>query len=72
MERENRKTEHEKYNPDCFSSSELDSESDEKENYKYEHKYKTLIWTIKLPMTRSEKLMIFNVCTISMIKEFRF
>ena len=32
-----------KYNLDCFSSSELDSESDEEENYKYEHKYETLI-----------------------------
>ena len=33
----------EKYNLDCFSSSELDSESDEEGSYKYEHKYKTLI-----------------------------
>ena len=32
----------EKYNLDCFSSSELDSESDEVD-YRYEHKYKTLI-----------------------------
>ena len=33
----------EKYNLDCFSSSELDSELDAEENYKYEHKYETLI-----------------------------
>ena len=37
-----------KYNLDFFSSSTLDSEFDEEENYKYEHKYETLIWTIKL------------------------
>ena len=30
-----------------FPSSELDSESDEEDDYRYEHKYKTLIWTIK-------------------------
>ena len=32
-----------KYGLDCFSDSELDSESDEGEIYKYEHKYETLI-----------------------------
>ena len=32
-----------KYNLDCFSESELDSESDEGEQYKYEHGYETLI-----------------------------
>ena len=32
-----------KYNLDCFSDSELDSESDEGEEYKYEHNYKTLL-----------------------------
>ena len=32
-----------KYNLDCFSNSELDSESDEGEEYQYEHGYKTLI-----------------------------
>ena len=32
-----------KYNLDCFSDSELDSESDEGEQYKYEHKYEMLI-----------------------------
>ena len=32
-----------KYNLDCFSDSELDSESDEGEQYKYEHKYEALI-----------------------------
>ena len=37
MERFNKK-----YNLDCFSSSELDSESDG-EDYRYVHKYKTLI-----------------------------
>ena len=31
-----------KYNLDHFSSSELDSDSDE-EDYRYEHKYETLI-----------------------------
>ena len=33
----------EKYGLDYFSDSELDSELDEGENYRYEHKYKTLI-----------------------------
>ena len=28
---------------DCFSNSELDSESDEGEEYRYEHKYETFI-----------------------------
>ena len=37
----------EKYGLDCFSSSELDSESEEGEHYRYEDKYETLIWTIK-------------------------
>ena len=32
-----------KYNLDCFSNSELDSESDEGEQYRYEHGYETLI-----------------------------
>ena len=32
-----------KYNLDCFSDSELDSESDEGEEYHYEHRYETLI-----------------------------
>ena len=31
-----------KYNLDCFSDSELDSESDEGEQYQYEHGYETL------------------------------
>ena len=35
-----------KYGLDCFSDSELDSESDEGEIYKYQHKYETLIWSI--------------------------
>ena len=30
-----------KYNLDCFSDSELDSESDEGEEYQYEHGYET-------------------------------
>ena len=33
----------EKYNLDCFSDSELDSKSDEGEEYHYEHGYETLI-----------------------------
>ena len=33
----------EKYNLACFSSLELDSESDEGEQYHYEHSYETLI-----------------------------
>ena len=33
----------EKYGPDCFYDSELDSKSDEGEDYIYEHKYETLI-----------------------------
>ena len=32
-----------KYNLDCFSNSELDSESDEGEQYQYEHGFETLI-----------------------------
>ena len=32
-----------KYNLDCFSDSELDSESDEGEQYQYEHWYEMLI-----------------------------
>ena len=32
-----------KYNLDCFSDLELDSESDEGEQYQYEHGYETLI-----------------------------
>ena len=32
-----------KYNLDCFSDSELDSESDEGEQYHHEHGYETLI-----------------------------
>ena len=32
-----------KYNLDCFSESELDSESDKGEQYRYEHGYETLI-----------------------------
>ena len=32
-----------KYNLDCFSDSELDSECDKGEQYQYEHRYKTLI-----------------------------
>ena len=32
-----------KYGLDCFSNSELDSESDEGEDYMYEHNYETLI-----------------------------
>ena len=32
-----------KYNLDCFSNSELDSESDKGEQYQYEHGYETLI-----------------------------
>ena len=32
-----------KYNLDCFSNSKLDSESDDGEQYQYEHGYETLI-----------------------------
>ena len=32
-----------KYNLDCFSDSKLDSESDEGEEYRYEHGYETPI-----------------------------
>ena len=32
-----------KYGLDCYSDSELDSESDEGEDYRYEHKYEMLI-----------------------------
>ena len=33
----------EKHSLDCFSDSELDSESEEGEDYRYEHKYEMLI-----------------------------
>ena len=33
----------EKYRLDCFSDSELDSEPDKGEDYRYEHNYETLI-----------------------------
>ena len=33
----------EKYRPDYFSDSKLDSESEEGENYQYEYKYEMLI-----------------------------
>ena len=36
-----------KYNLDCYSDSELDSESDEGEQYRYEHGYETLIWKVQ-------------------------
>ena len=36
-----------KYNLDCYSNSELDSESDEGEQYHYEHGYETLIWKMQ-------------------------
>ena len=32
-----------KYNLDCLSDSELNSESDEGEQYRYEHGYETLV-----------------------------
>ena len=32
-----------KFNLDCFSDSDLDSESDEGEQYQYAHRYETLI-----------------------------
>ena len=32
-----------KYNLDCFSDSELDSESDEGQQYQCKHRYETLI-----------------------------
>ena len=35
-----------KYDLDCFSNSELDSESDEGEQYQYEHGYETFIWKV--------------------------
>ena len=36
-----------KYNLNCYSDSELDSESDEEEQYHYEHGYETLIWEMQ-------------------------
>ena len=37
-----------KYGLDCSSASELDSESDKGEDYRYEHKYETLMWIIEI------------------------
>ena len=36
-----------KYKLDCYSDSELDSELDEGEEYRYEHGYETLIWKMQ-------------------------
>ena len=44
-----------KYNLDCFSESELDSELDEGEEYKYEHGYETLISNVENSYAVSEK-----------------
>ena len=48
----------EKYNLDCLSSSVLDSESDEGADYRYEHKYETLIWTIQIGQSKHIKLVV--------------
>ena len=37
-----------KYNLNCFSDSELNSESDEGEQYRYEHGYETLIYICQI------------------------
>ena len=37
-----------KYGLNYFSDSELDSKVDEGEEYRYEHKYETLIYTIEI------------------------
>ena len=42
----------EKYGLDYFSDSELDSDSDEGKNYRYEHKYETLIQVLRYFMYR--------------------
>ena len=43
-----------KYNLDCYSDSELDSESDEGDQYHYKHGYKTLIWKKNARMNLSD------------------
>ena len=40
-----------KYNLDCFSDSELDSEADEGQQYQYEHGYETPISTEFITVT---------------------
>ena len=52
-----------KYNLDCFSESELDSELDEGEQYKYEHGYETLINIFSLAMLQiTIFLMYLSAC----------
>ena len=56
-----------KNNLDCFSDSELNSESDEGEQYKYEHGYETLIKYNAVPIIYRSKcigIKIFYYCAI--------
>ena len=50
----------EKYNLDYYSSSESESKS-EPEN-RYEHKYKTLIWTELMKMQEDSFKFAMNIC----------
>ena len=45
------------YNLDCYSDSELDSESDEGEQYCYEHGYETLIWEVQEWICQNKKFV---------------
>ena len=51
-----------KYNLDCYSDSELDPESDEGEQYPYEHSYETLIWEMQewICQVNSYKNIVFK------------
>ena len=49
-----------KYNLDCYSNSELDSESDEGEQYCYEHGYEILIFYIPFSGT----IILLSVITV--------
>ena len=46
-----------KYNLDCFSGSELDSESNKGEQYHYEHGYETLIWKVPKHWNYQDKIL---------------
>ena len=53
-----------KYSLDCFSDSELNSESDQDEQYQYQHGYETLIWKKnfqRIKMAKKTKIFHDNI-----------
>ena len=58
-----------KYNLDCFSNSELDSESDKDQQCQYQHRYETLLWRRNFQRTKMErKTKQKNFATTSFLK----